>query len=59
MEQNNLLEYRMTDRMLLRRIRQEAVREALRLYQLTAGFTDPLPPDPELRRLFEEGMVEL
>jgi len=59
MEQNNLLEYRMTDRMLLRRIQREAVREALRLYQLTAGFTDPLPPDQELRQMFEGGMVEL
>jgi len=29
------------------------------MYCLTAGFTDPCPPDPEMRRMFEEGMVEL
>ena len=49
----------MTERLLLKRIRREAVREALLMYRLTAGFTDPCPPDPEMRRMFEEGMVEL
>ena len=51
--------FKMSERVLLRRLRREAVREAQLLYRLTAGFTDPCPPDPEMRRLFEEGMVEL
>ena len=54
-----VLPFKMSERILLRRIRQEAVREAQLIYRLTAGFTDPCPPDPEMRRLFEEGMVEL
>jgi hypothetical protein len=42
-----------------KRIRKEAVREAMQLYRLTAGFTEPEPPEEEARRLWEEGLVEL
>ncbi|MBW1991578.1 MAG: hypothetical protein JRI59_05600 [Deltaproteobacteria bacterium] len=53
-----VLEFRVTDRILLKRIKRAATLEAQKLYHITGGFVH-LGQDPEMRRLWEEGMVEL
>lgn len=47
------------DQLLMKQIIKEGERELKRLYQLTAGWTDPEPPSEEQRRLWEEGAIEL
>ena len=54
-----VLEFRAPRRTQVRRLKREAAQEALYLYRITAGFTDPCPPDAEMRAMFEAGMVEL
>lgn len=55
----DLVEFKMSDRILLKRTLEEAKKELYRLYQISAGFTDPLPPDEETRRMFEEDGIEI
>lgn len=47
------------DRLLYKQVEKEGLRELYRIYQYTAGWEDPEPPDEEQRRLFEEGLLEL
>lgn len=64
----DLVLFKVTDRVLLKRIFREAEQEITRLrtlaqweYQVTAGFTDPPPAssDPTVRCLWEMGLIEL
>ena len=47
------------DRLLQKQIENEAKKELYRLYQYSAGFSEPLPPTPEEREHMEEGLIEL
>jgi hypothetical protein len=55
----DVVEFKITDKIMLKRIKEEAIREAIKLYALTGGFIDPFPPDKEMRELFELGFLEL
>ena len=48
-----------SERNVLKRIKRDAVREAKWLYKITGGFVHAIPPDEEMRKMFEEGVMEL
>jgi hypothetical protein len=54
-----LIQFKISDKILLKQIKRDAINELLFLYKITAGFVDPCPPDEEMRRMFEEGIIEL
>lgn len=55
----DLVEFKMTNKIIIKRMKAEAEGELKFLYQISAGFTDPLPPDEETRRAFEEYGLEI
>lgn len=55
----NILPFRVSPGILLKRVKREAVREAQKLYQDSGGFGCLIPTtDPEIRRMWEEGEIE-
>jgi hypothetical protein len=54
-----VLKFRLTDKVLKKRIERQAKREAEQLYKLTRGFQEPAPPTPDELMLFETGWLEL
>ena len=55
----NVVLFKASDKIIMKQMKREAKRELLFLYKITAGFTDPYPPDKEMRKMFEEGFTEL
>lgn len=55
----DLVEFKVSDKILSERIKKEAIKEAIFLYRITGGFVHALPPDEEMRKMFEEGIIEL
>lgn len=58
-EENKILEFKMSDRILLKRLKEEAFNELKKLYYITGGFQDPDPPTEEAIRAFLDGHIEL
>ena len=54
----DLVELKITDKILLKRIMKEAKKELEYLYSISAGFQEYVP-DEETRRMFEEDGVEI
>lgn len=63
----DLVPFKVTDQILLKRVYRDAEREQAKLkalaewqYKVTAGFEDPIPPsDPNVMYMWEIGMIEL
>jgi hypothetical protein len=47
------------ERLLEKQITSDAEKEVKRIYQLTAGFTDPEPPTNEQVKMMAMGLIEL